>query len=515
MRANAFVSFVCLGIIGLTVTVAYDAGATRLPVGAGKTYATPCDAIAVAKPNDTIDVSPGTYTDSCEIDVAGLTLEGVGGQPKVDLSGTNHPASYKGIYVVSADDVRIEGLELTGAHVDDSEGGNAAALRVTGHGLVVHGCNIHDNQNGILAAPLVDGGTITIEYTELSHNGLGDACDQGGCVHNVYISKNGETRYDKAVFQFNWSHDLASDTADKGHLFKSRSRETDVLYNRITGETGHDSYEVDLPNAGLGIVVGNVIEKGTDADNSILLDYGEEGIDVGQETTLYVVDNTFVNDFAKGTFVQVANATTLTAHNNLFVGAGTPSNAGTLSADNLSVDSPMFVNPATYDYHLTAGSPAIGKAVDPGKAGAFSLTPAFEYVQPLLAVARRTAHDLGAFEYGTNTSSAGADAGAIGTGGTPTTDDGGSDGGGPSASSADAGPSVAHSDAGVAVASHDGDPSESNDASAGGCGCLVVGERPDTGVPNVAVGLGLGIACLRRRGFATDPATRSTRRARS
>ena len=152
---------------------------------------------------------------------------------------------------------------------------------MTGQGLVVHGCYIHDDQNGVLAAPTRStAAPITIENTEVSHNGLGDACDQGGCVHNVYISKTSSTvplRPDD--LQFNWSHDLASDTADKGHLLKSRSRETDVFYNRITGEAGHDSYEVDIPNGGLGIVVGNVIEKGPNADNSTLLGLWRRGID--------------------------------------------------------------------------------------------------------------------------------------------------------------------------------------------------------------------------------------------
>ena len=109
-------------------------------------------------------------------------------------------------------------------------------------------------------------------------------------MHNVYVSRtSASVRYDRTIFQFNWSHDLASDTADKGHLLKSRSRETDVLYNRITGETGHDSYEVDIPNGGLGIVVGNVIEKGPSADNSTLLAYGEEGID-NPSSDLYVAE---------------------------------------------------------------------------------------------------------------------------------------------------------------------------------------------------------------------------------
>lgn len=354
------------------------------------TYATPCAAIAVAQADWEIDVAPGTYTDSCAIAAAGLRLKGVGGRPKIDLSGTDHPAGDKGIYVVDAPNVVIENLELTGAHISDANGANAAGIRVEADGLRVTGCYIHDNQNGILGGPATASGTIWIETTELGKNGIGNGCNLGGCTHNVYLN-----HFASAVFQFNWSHDIANDTADKGHLFKSRASNNYLLYNRLTDEASPASYEVDFPSGGLAVLVGNLIQQGPNAGNPTLIAWGEEGAsNPGNEIVLS--SNTLVNDYTGGTFVSVAGGGTLTAHDNIFAGPGT---TATLPADNLAGVDPLFVNRAGYDYHLQAGSPAIGKAGAPGSLGTFSLLPNAEYSHPTSGVARATVKDVGAFEH--------------------------------------------------------------------------------------------------------------------
>lgn len=264
-----------LGALGAAL-VAQTASAATLMVGPGQTYATPCAAIAAAAAGDEIDIAAGTYNDSCTISTAGLHLKGVGGRPKIDVTGQTL-ANMKGIYAIEADDVIVENLELMGAAIPSSQGENGAGLRIQSNGVIVTNCYIHDNQNGILSGPLTAGtGTQTIDHTEFANNSLGNGCNDGnGCTHNLYIG-----HYAKLIFQFNWTHLAGS---DGGHLLKSRALESDILYNRITGETGDDSFEVDLPNGGLGILVGNEIEKGPSSQNKgTSLNYGEEGLGTGR-----------------------------------------------------------------------------------------------------------------------------------------------------------------------------------------------------------------------------------------
>jgi hypothetical protein len=472
-------------MVGVSIVATTATRAATIQVGPGQTFTTPCAALATASAGDEIDIAVGTYTDTCEVNQDGVHLKGVDGRPKIDLTGGS-PADAKGIYVINGDNVIVESLELTGAAVSVADGANGAGLRIQSNGVVVTNCYIHDNQDGILATATTGGGTVTIEYTELGNNGLGNACDTNSCVHNVYIGTGGGGEYAKLVFEFNWDHALATDTADKGHLLKSRALESDILYNRISGETGHDSYEVDLPNGGLGLVVGNVIEKGANPDNSILLDYGEEGYGAGTND-LYVVGNTFVNDYTRGTFIEVASGGTLVvAHDNVLAGPGTPSSTGTLSADNLAGTeaSFLFVGANIYDYHLQMGSPAIGKAVPPGSAGAMALTPVFQYVQPLASVPRTGDQDVGAFEYGTNATNPTDDAGAASL-----------DGSAGASPGVDAG--VELSDGAVSDGGGTVPPSRSS-----GCGCNAAG------TPGGLLGLwsGAGVLALgwrRRRRSAT------------
>jgi hypothetical protein len=512
-RAPAIVSASAL------LLCAPSAWAATLQVGPGQTYTTPCAAIAVAGAGDEIDIAAATYTDTCAISTAGLHLKGVGGRPTIDVTG-EEPAESKGVYAVEADDVIIENLELTGAQISVSEGENAAGLRIQSNGVIVTNCYIHDNQNGILSGPVTGAGTGTqvIEHTELANNGLGSGCTDGnGCTHNAYVGA-----YAHLIFEFNYSHTLG---ADGGHLLKSRAVQTDVLYNRMTGETGDDSYELEITQGGTGIVLGNVFEKGPSSMNtgsSLFFCDPSDGCAAGANV-LYVANNTFVNDDAAAIdFIRLGGSGTLgSAHDNIFAGTGTPSSSGSLSADNLSGTDPQFVSPSTYDYHLQSTSPAIGKGVAEGAAGSFPLTPVWEYVDPESAVPRAAASDLGAFEYGTNVSNPSEDAGAespdgavLGGGGSSSSSGsssggGGSSGGGSGSSSGTASSSGGGSGSGSGGADDAGSAGDAGQGgrggSSGGCGCVAAGA---TGGGAGSLIFGLGVVA-----FATS--TRARRRPRS
>jgi parallel beta helix pectate lyase-like protein len=359
--------------------------AATLQVGPGKHYATPCAALAIAAAGDTIQIDPVLYGgDVCAFSQNNLTIQGVNGRAHIDANKKS--AQEKGIWVVSGGNILIENIEFSGAISVDR---NGAGIRAQGVNLTVRNCYFHDNQDGILESNIARS-NIIIEYSEFARNGYGD-----GGTHNVYIGHAASL-----TFRFNYSHDSIV-----GHLLKSRAAVNYVLYNRLTDQSGTGSYEIDLPNGGTSYVVGNLIEQGPSSQNSNILSYLEEGLNSQNPgMDLYVVNNTFVNDLGRGTFVLIGTADTLPAviKNNIFAGLGAFTNqSGAVMLNNFT-GNPLFVNQANYDYHLAANSPAIDRGDNPGSANGYSLTPTREYVHPACGEVRKMAGaaiDAGAYEY--------------------------------------------------------------------------------------------------------------------
>lgn len=354
-----------------------------LRVGPGLAYATPCAAFAAATDGAVIEIdAAGSYSgDVCGIPRSNLTIRGVNGRPKIDAAGKN--AMGKGVWVVQGNNTTIENVEIFGARVADR---NGAALRLDGKHLTLRGSYLHDNENGILTNN--DGvSDIVIEHTEFANNGYSD-----GYTHNLYIGQVASL-----VFRFNYSHD-----AKVGHNLKSRAQTNTITYNRFsTDGTGSPSYEIDLPNAGLAYVIGNVIQQPANNQNSGMLTFGVEGA-TNSKQELYVVNNTFINDAGSGTFINVGSgvATPILVQNNVFAGAGTLTNQNSaLLRTNYQGTAPGFVDRASYNLVPLASSPLRNAGSAPGKGAALALTPAFEYRHVADGATRATAGqiDIGAY----------------------------------------------------------------------------------------------------------------------
>lgn len=379
-----------MAVAALTATLLTAApgpadAARVLRVGPGERFATPCAAFAVARDGDrvTIDAagSRDYRGDVCTITADRLRIRGVNGRPRIRAAGRN--AQGKAIWVVAGDDTRITNVEMSGARVPDR---NGAAIRQEGTDLLLRRVWFHHNEMGLLAGDDRDS-DIRIVRSRFSDNGFGD-----GYSHNVYVNHVRSLRMSSS-----WSS-----RSHVGHLVKSRAATTLLFYNRFSSDGGNSSYEVDLPNGGLGVLVGNSVTQGTETENASLIAFGEEG-DLIAGSALYVVGNTLVDDSDHdGTAVLLGGEVSgrVVLRNNVAVAFGTlSSGAPATAAGNCLTTRPRFVDRRRLDYFLRPGSRCLDVATaEPGAAHGVSLTPRWHYSHPASRSPRRDRGEVvGAF----------------------------------------------------------------------------------------------------------------------
>ncbi len=196
-----------------------------LTVGTGQQYSTIASAVAASRDGDVLQVQAGTYTNDFATINTQITLQGVGGMVKMVATG-NIPND-KGILITNTD-VTIDHFEFSGAK---GPSGNDAGIRYQGGNLVVTNSYFHDNQNGILANPVANG-TITIDNSEFSHNGVGD-----GYTHNLYVGAIAKLTMEKDLPGF----DNAVIVAVSGY-----GQEDDVRRSQAAGFNHHLVKPVDF-----------------------------------------------------------------------------------------------------------------------------------------------------------------------------------------------------------------------------------------------------------------------------
>jgi hypothetical protein len=379
-----------LGMLGSAVVVLLlapgsspSAQETVLRVGPQRELKRPSEAARLARDGDVVEIDAAVYEgDAAVWRQHRLTVRGVGGRAQLRANGAH--AEGKAIWVIKGNDTTIEGVEFSGAQVPDR---NGAAIRLEGAGLTVRDCYVHHNENGILTGrnPASD---IVVEHSEFAHNGFGD-----GYTHNLYIGH---------VRSFTLRHSYIHH-AIVGHNVKSRAARNEIRYNRIMDEKdGSSSYAIDLPNGGLALIVGNLIQQGARTENSVIVSYGAEGLQY-PVNELHFVNNTVVNDLQDGGYFIFVRGGTQVARlvNNLFAGPGKVLSGPGEPINNATVARSVFVNDAAFDYRLRDNAAVIGRGIDPGDAHGVELRPRAEYVHRAGARPRSASGklDLGALEY--------------------------------------------------------------------------------------------------------------------
>lgn len=365
-----------------------------LTVGPGKLFQTISAAVAACTACTGIDIDAGVYLNESATITRNITMRGVGGYAHLkwgtgdSLTNTTNIPNGKALLIINAN-VTLENMEFSGAKVVD---GNGAGIRYEGGNLSIRRSYSHGNENGIMGQAGATN-TLLIEHSIFDQNGF---CGSGGCAHNVYIGSMG-----RLIFR----HNKSVDSRDGSHTLKSRALVNEVYGNFLSTKNSDGSYEADFPNGGTVYFVGNVVEQGANTSNSTILGYGLEG-STNPNPKLFAINNTFNNLRSSGaTFVQVSGTPALSIKNNIFAGGGTAVLGGSTDlSSNKDLLLANFINASAGDYHLVSTSTAVDAGVAPGVDGTYSLTPAWEYVEPAEKAARMVAGalDTGAYEYGTS-----------------------------------------------------------------------------------------------------------------
>ncbi len=281
---------------------------TVLPVGPSKRFSNIQSAIDTAASGDVIEVHAGDYHgDVAVIDMPHLTIRGLGAGAVFHADGKHREG--KAMLVVRGD-VVLENLEFRGARVPV---GNGAGIRFERGRLTVRRCRFFDNEMGILTAndPSMQLDVVNCDF--------GSAPQHEGMLHHLlYVGTIGDFSIRGSRFGAGW----------RGHLLKSRARRNRVIDNRLDDRpSGAASYELEFPNGGDNVVVGNLIAQSAFTQNPDLLSMGAEARD-GMTGSLVLENNIFINMASPNArFVHVwtdrlAGEVPVRMVNNRFVGPG-------------------------------------------------------------------------------------------------------------------------------------------------------------------------------------------------
>ncbi len=338
-------------------------------VGPAESLRTIAEAAKLARDGDTVEIVAAEYRGDVAVwSQRRLTIRGVGGNARLIADGRS--AEGKAIWVIRNGEFDVSNIDFIGARVEDR---NGAGIRFENGHLTVRHCLFWAGENGILTTggPEFRRARLEIESSEFGYNGHGD-----GQSHGVYVGNIGSLRVTGSYFHH----------SNVGHLIKSRAAINQIYYNRITDEPGgRASYEIDLPNGGIAVIVGNIIQQSRDTENSTLISFGPEGY-TQSENRLFLMSNTLVNELSTGgAFLRAApGANSIVLANNVTSGPGRYHTSDvTQTLNDVSGDEELFVDPLQHDYRLSArGRKQRFQQPVASTYRQFTLDPQAEYVHP-------------------------------------------------------------------------------------------------------------------------------------
>ena len=368
-----------VGAVGLAPRLASSLALVALPMGAraqsqpgavmrvgrSRSIQTLAQAARLARAGQRIEVDAGDYL----ADVAvwtqdDVSIRAVGGRARLLAQGAS--AEGKAIWVVRAKRMRVQGIDFEGCAVP---GRNGAGIRFEQGALWLRDCSFTLNEMGLLTSN-DENAVLDVENCEFAYNMRPD-----GHNHNLYVGAIARASVTGSYFHH----------ARTGHLLKSRAAVNRIFYNRLTDEAGGSaSYELEFPNGGMALVVGNLIEQGPQTDNPYLISVGAEGYK-WPRSSIQLVNNTLVNGLGQdGEFLRVMpGAQQIRAVNNLLVGHGALENAGSGEyRNNFQAEAKDFAHLAGFDTRLKRRSLLVGRGGDAGASGGQSLNPSREYTHP-------------------------------------------------------------------------------------------------------------------------------------
>jgi hypothetical protein len=393
------------------------ANAITWNVGATRTYTLPGQISALIGDGDTILIDGGVYNnDAVRWNKKDLVFIGLGSDTdRTVLRYSGDIPNGKGIFVFETpgicDNAYIENIVFDGAQVSDANGHNGAGVRFQAKDLRVNRCKFLNCQNGILQHHgSVTDANIIIENSEFENNGYQlPSSAAAGYEHSIYIGQSADT----LIVTNCYFHDPRG----QGNIIKTRAQRAFILYNLIDEGNGFGSWEINIAQGGLNIIMGNVIIQGSSGAN-----YGMIGYDAATNVLedFYFVNNTVINKhFGSIRYFNVQPSSGITSYKiynnifssvpgttNLFIGGNIPSSLDT--AGNLLTSDYQtfgFVNPAMNNFQLTPTcTDAIDHAVSAGNtSGGFLLEPQQMYVDFRNAAIVRnvsgSAMDIGAYEF--------------------------------------------------------------------------------------------------------------------